>query len=263
MKKEKYLKLNEHIIRDKIVLDLACHEGESTSIIQKLGSKYIYGVDARRELIDVAKRNLKKNVEFFTGDIQDENLITPLIEKSNTVVVLGVLYHLYNHFGFFSSILKPNIEHVIIETIAGPDTLNPEMFWGFESVNNNLNGWHDSATIIPNGSPNLSWILQSAKIFDFECDWVCHYGYLRPKRKNNVTIAEYMSIKDETWPDYEEFISSNTLPEHILNDIYSMLDDRDDNDSGENKRVLLRLYNKKLINSAPINLKDCYSWDPK
>ena len=261
MKKQEYIKYNEHIIKNKIVLDLACHDGISTGIIHDLGALYTYAVDARQELVDIAKSNIQRNVEFFVGDIQDDGLISPLVEKSDTVVLLGVLYHLYNHFGFFSTILKPNVEHVLIETIAGPESLNPEMFWGFEKVDDVLNGWHNTASVVPHGSPNLSWILQSAKAFGFDCDWVKYYGRLQPKNKYNVTLGEYTSIKDESWPEYEEFIISDTLPDYILNDISSMLGD--DTESGAGKRVLIRLYNKNLVESTPINLKDNYIWNPQ
>ena len=260
MKKQEYLKYNEHVIKDKIVLDLACHNGESTGIIQNLGAKHTYAVEARQELVDIAKSNIQGNVEFSVGDIQEDSLIAPLAEKSNTVVLLGVLYHLYNHFGFFSSILKPNVEYVLIETIAGPETLNPEMFWGFERVDRKDNGWHNTANIIPNGSPNLSWILQSAAAFGFGCDWVKYYGHLAPKNRYNVTLGEYLSIKDESWPSYEEFITSDFVPDHILNDILTMLGD--DTDSGSSKRIIIRLYNKNLVKSTSIDVEKYYIWDP-
>jgi SAM-dependent methyltransferase len=262
MKKYEYLEFNKNIIEGKTVLDLACHTGESTSIIQQLGAKYIYGVDARQQLIDQAKTSVQNNVEFFVGDIQTENLIVPLAKKSDTVIVLGALYHLYNHFGFLSHILRPNIEHLLIETVAGPETLNPEMFWGFEMIDNIYNGWHDLATVVPNGTPNLSWIIQSAKLFGFECDWVRYYGKLQPKQRCHVTLEEYMSIKDESWPDYETIISNTPLPQHVESDISAMLG-QDDKDSGGNKRMLIRLYNKQLINSVPVDVKECYIWNPE
>ena len=255
-----FLKYNEHMIKNKTVLDLACHDGVSTGNIKNLGSKYIYGVEARKELIDTAKNNVQENVEFFVGDIQDDSLISPLVKKSDTVIVLGVLYHLYNHFGFFSLILKPNIEHVLIETIAGPETLNPEMFWGFEKVDSSKMGWHDTANVIPNGTPNLSWILQAAKAFGFDCDWVKYYGFLRPKTRYTVTLSEYTSIKDESWPDYADFLTRDRLPDNILNDISTLLGDN--TDSGSSKRVLIRLYNKNLVKSTPIDIEKHYVWDP-
>ena len=99
---QQYLEVNQHLIKNKTVLDLACHDGISTGIIKKLGAKHIYGVEARQELLAEAKKNIKGDVDFFVGDIQDEKTISSLVEKSDTVVALGVLYHLYNHFGFLS-----------------------------------------------------------------------------------------------------------------------------------------------------------------
>ena len=262
MNKREYLEFNKHIISGKTVLDLACHTGESTSIIQQLGAKHIYGVDARQRLIDQAKLRVQNNVEFFVGDIQNENLIVPLAKHSDTVIVLGALYHLYNHFGFLSHVLRPNVEHLLIETIAGPETLNPEMFWGFETITSDFNGWSDLVTIVPNGTPNLSWIIQSAKLFGFECDWVHYFGELQPKQRFNITLEEYMSIRDESWPDYETIISNAPLPQHVKTDISNMLL-QDDKDAGGKKRMLIRLYNKQLINSAPVNINDCYRWNPK
>jgi hypothetical protein len=38
---------------------------------------------------------------------------------------------------------------------------------------------------------------------------------------------------------------------------------QDDKDSGGNKRMLIRLYNKQLINSVPVDVKECYIWNPE
>lgn len=257
MDKKQFLKFNQYLFKDKTVLDLACHDGISTGIIKDLGAKHVYGVEARKELVSKAEKNVIGNVNFYVGDIQDEKLIAPLIEKSNIVVALGVLYHLYNHFGFLSCILKSHIEHVLIETIAGPETLDTSMAWGVEEVKNQLHGWHNTAEYVLHGIPNLSWIFQSAKLFGFSCDWVYSYGKLNPKTRHNMTIKEYMDIKQDHWPDYEKIISYENLPDDILKDISSKM--VDDVDAG-GKRILLRLYNKKIIDSAPIDIKDCYQW---
>jgi len=259
MQKNQYLKLNQYLFKDKNVLDLACHDGISTGIIKDLGSKHVDGVEAREELVTKAKKNVIGNVNFYVGDIQDEKLIAPLIIKSNTVVALGVLYHLYNHFGFLSYILKSNIEHVLIQTIAGPETLNPSMAWGFERVNHPMNGWHNTAEYVPHGTPNLSWIFQSAKLFGFSCDWVYSYGKTPPKTRHNITLNEYMDIKRDHWPAYEKIKSDENLPDDILKDIGSKLVDDSPEHAGK-KRILLRLYNEKIIDSAPIDIKDCYQW---
>ena len=108
MTKVEYLRRNQSIIKDKIVLDLACHDGESTSIIQSLGANHIFAIDIRHSLIEQAKLTVSSGADFYVGDITDSNLTDPLVEKSQTVILLGVLYHLFDHFRFLSNILKYN-----------------------------------------------------------------------------------------------------------------------------------------------------------
>ena len=257
--KKEYLKLNQHLIKNKTVLDLACHDGESTGIIKDLGANFVYGVEAREEVLQKAKNEVKGNVDFFVGDIQDQKLIAPLVKKCQSVILLGVCYHLYNHFGLFTQILRPNIDHVLIETIAGPETMNPAMFWGFENTNHVSNGWHPETVEIPHGAPNLSWIFATANIFGFSCDWAWSLGDLPAKTRHNITQKEYTQIKQRNWPEYEKIISNDIIQEKILNDISTMFVDDSPEHSGK-KRIVLRLYNRQTISSTPINLADCYVW---
>lgn len=261
MNKQKYLKYNQRLITNKTVLDLACHAGESTKIIKDLGANFVYGVEAREGLIQKAKNNIKGNVNFFVGDIQDQKLIAPLVKKCQSVILLGVLYHLYNHFGLFTHILRPNIDYVLIETVAGPDTMNPAMAWGFENTSSVLHGWHSETENVPHGTPNLAWIFKSAENFGFRCDWIYSYceGELPPKTRYNITPKEYMDIKGDHWPVYEKIISGDTLPDSILNDIKTRLVD-DGPDQAGKKRCIIRLYNSRNIESKPVDLKDCYDW---
>jgi hypothetical protein len=156
----------------------------------------VYGVEARKELIEKAKNNVNGNVNFFVGDIQDKKLISPLVKKSQTIIILGAFYHLYDHFGLFSQILRPNIDYVLIETIAGPETLNTAMAWAFEKTDDVFNGWHPETQYVPHGTPNLAWIFKSAEIFGFHCDWIHSYakgGQLPPKTRYDVTKKEYQT----------------------------------------------------------------------
>lgn len=262
MRKQQYLKFNQHIITNKTILDLACHDGVSSNIIKNLGATHVYGVEARQELVTKAKKDVKGNVNFFVGDIQDEKLIAPLVKKSNTVILLGVFYHLYNHFGLLTQILRSNIDHVLIETVAGPETLNTAMAWGFEKTDGVLNGWHQETQYVPHGTPNLAWIFKSAENFGFYCDWIHSYaigGELPPKTRYNITPKEYIDIKRDHWPAYEKIISRDPLPDNILDDINTKLVD-DGPDQAGKKRHILRLYNSRNIDSKPVDLKDCYNW---
>lgn len=163
------------IFKDNHVLDLACHNGHSSSIIKKSGAQSVTGIEVRETLVDQAKSCYGKEITFLTGDITDADLMKKYVATHDVVVALGVLYHLYDHFNFLSLILRPNVKHVILETLYGPESQEPGMFWGFESVFSDINGWNNEVDVIPHGTPNLSWILQVADLFGFSCDYVRKY----------------------------------------------------------------------------------------
>jgi SAM-dependent methyltransferase len=257
MRKNEYLKFNDRILQNKVVLDLACHSGESTELILKNGAQHVYAVDIRDELIYQAKNNITSNVDFFVGDITDPNLIAPLVAKSQVITCFGVLYHLFDHFRFFSHILKPNIEYVLIETVFGPETTNPEMVWGFETVDNILHGWANNCNMIPHGTPNLSWIINSARIFGFECDW-CHcYGQPQKFDRKNLTHEEYITIRGESWPPYTDIISEGIeIPQFVIDEIDQMMSIY----PAHARRMILRLCNLKTVDSTPLDIENIYRW---
>lgn len=255
MLKQQYLPIHQSIFKNKTVLDLGCHSGESTKIIHNLGACHTFGIDIRENLIAQAKQyRSADNIEYFSGDITDSDFLSKLVAASETVNCLGVLYHLFDHFRFFSQIFKPNIEHVLFETEYGSESLNPEMFWGFETTDHVLHGWAKDLKIIPNGTPNLSWILQAASIFGFECDWIHCYGRQLPKSRKQVTMEEYLSIASSDWPKYEQLISDEPIPKFVEQQIQHHLK------VYTNRRMILRLFNTKLIDSKPLNLKTIYQW---
>ena len=254
MNKKEYLKINESMIKDKIVVDLACHDGESTALIQSLGSEKVLAVEIREHLLSKAQQHVKGNVQWYHGDITNAGLIVPLIEQSNTVIVLGVLYHLFDHFRFLSNVLRPNIEHCLIETVCGPESLNPEMFWGFEKTNDDRNGFFGNHDRIAHGTPNTAWIIEAAKIFGFECDWIHYYGHHRKKNVTHITMEEYINVAGPDWPGYDQLVLNQNIPVFVKQELEQMLGDF------ESKRMILRLYNTEKVNSTPLSLKDIYYW---
>lgn len=256
MNKTKYLTANQRIIAGKSVLDLACHDGQSTRLIHQLGAEKIYAVDIRNHLVAKAANEISGNIDFIVGDITDPDLLQNLVPRCHSVICLGVLYHLFDHFRFFSRILKPNIEHVLIETVCGPETINPEMFWGFETTDQDLHGWMDNSPIIPHGTPNLSWIVHSARIFGFDFDWVHYYGKQDLKERCNITLEEYHAIAGPDWPSYDDVISEKALPEFVSKELDQMLKEY----PWQHRRMILRLYNTKKIDSVSLSLKDHCFW---
>lgn len=257
MHKLQYLAENADILRGRVVLDLACHTGASTQCIIDNGCESALGVDIRPELIEQARASVTGPAEFYVGNITDSNLIPNLVGRAQAVVCLGVLYHLYNHFDFLSLILQPHIEHVIIETEFGPESLNPEMFWGFENTSSKWHGWNDRVNIIPHGSPNLSWILNSAEIFGFGCDWLrCFSSGSGVKPIKEVTHEEYVAIAGPDWPPFQALTNEETLPDFVKQEINQMLGST----PAVHRRMIFRLYNRDRVQSTSLALKDIYRW---
>lgn len=255
MRKSQYLPPNIGMIKDKVVLDLACHDGESTSIIHKLGAKHIYGVDVRKELIDCAAQQIQtNNVEFFERDITDYNFISTLVSKSNAITCFGVFYHLFDHFRFLTQILKPNIEHVLIETEFGTESIHPKMDWVFEATNHKLHGYSGDLKIIPVGIPNLSWILYSAEILGFKCDWIQYFGGTVKLLPHQISRDDYAAIAGPDWPSYIDIISNNSVPQFVKDEISNSLS------TFTGKRMVLRLYNTNVVQSTPLVLEEIYKW---
>lgn len=254
MKKLDYLQMNQHMIKDKIVLDLACHDGQSTAIIQSLGASHVYAIDIRRHLIDQAKKKIPTGVDFYTGDITDPSLTDALVNQSQTIIMLGVFYHLFDHFRFLSNVLKPNIEHCLIETVCGPETLNPEMFWGFEKTDHDRHGFFQNYDRVPFGVPNTAWIVEAAKIFGFECDWIHYYGTRQKKTLTNITMEEYHNVAGPDWPAYEQLILNQNIPAFVQQELENKLYEF------TSKRMILRLYNNQKVHSTALSIKDIFYW---
>lgn len=259
--KEEYLRENQKIFKNKKILDLACHSGESTSIIAKYDPVQIIGVDIRKDKIELARQSLagNTNIRFLVGDVTDRDLIPPLVEQSDVITFFGALYHLFDHFRFFSYILKPHVEYVLIESLFGPETQNPEMFWGFEETNDPFNGWIDEHTTIAHGTPNLSWIIQSAEIFGFSCDWVQSYAVKRKAQRDysDISLEDYDLIKGPDWPEHHVFINLKEYPDFIRKELDEMVLQTD----LATKRMVFRLYNTRLVESVPLKISDVYIWE--
>jgi SAM-dependent methyltransferase len=167
------LSRHQEIFKNNAVLDLACHGGDSTQKIADCGAAEVVGIDIRSSLIDYAKKhNTRPNVSYFCNDITNYGFISPLVSQSQIITCFGVLYHLFDHFRFFQHIMQSHVKYIVFETLYGPETKNPGMFCGYESVYEDKNGWASGVDIIPFGTPNISWISQSAKIFNFEIEFI-------------------------------------------------------------------------------------------
>ena len=171
-----YLRNNTELFQNKKVLDLACHDGRSSSLLSELGAELVFGVDIRENLIRSCRIEHKsKPIYFFTNDITNYGFIDALVSESKVITCFGAFYHLTDNFTFLDHLCKDNIEYVILETLFGTESTNAFMFPLFEETSRLLNGYHPTYKKVPICQPNLSWIYQALDQIGFKLDYVEKY----------------------------------------------------------------------------------------
>jgi len=166
------LKNVKHVFKGKSVLDLGCHTGASTNLILKeYHAKSVVGVDFSPSAIEKAIVSFPES-SFYCYDLAEYNSWNALVKSADVITTMSNFYHLYDHFNQIKTMCDSHIEYLLIDSLYGPETDAPSMFWRFDPPA----GYKFSKnTLIPKGVPNISWIMQACDIFGFKLDYVYRY----------------------------------------------------------------------------------------
>lgn len=85
-------------VRGKTVYDLGCSNGFFCFELAKRGAKVI-GIDKNKDTIKLNKlisEYYDLDIQFFEDDLLDETFYTERMEKSDIVIFLSVIHHIYN-----------------------------------------------------------------------------------------------------------------------------------------------------------------------
>ena len=168
----KILENIKHVFRGKSVLDLGCHTGGSTNLILKeYNAKSAVGVDFSPSAIEEAIIAFPE-VSFYCYDLTEYSTWAALVDSANVVVTIGNFYHQADHFNQIKNMCQPHVEYLVIDSLYGPESSNPSMFWTFASP---VGYKFCRNTLVPKGTPNISWIMQACDIFGFKLDYVHRY----------------------------------------------------------------------------------------
>ena len=249
---EDYVKYHADILPGKRVLDLACADGRSTQLFLDHGVASVDAVEINQHWVNTARKNLNNRARVFQGNITDGSLMVDLVAKTDIVSCFGAFYHLHDHFRLFELIMRPNVQHVIIETLFGPESGNPQMFWGYEEID-----WVDHKKKIPHGAPNISWIVHSARIFGFECDFFKPFvSDSVDIDRRNITYQDYINVAGPDWPSFQDVTGDLALPDWLEQEIKMHLN----TSLPAQRRMLIRLYNSQCLKSVPIDLEQVIMW---
>jgi hypothetical protein len=176
----------KNIFVSKSVVDMCCHSGQSTNLAIEYGAKNAIGFDLSKTAIDIATNTYTSpEIRFECRDVNDHEYISSLISQTQIVMSFGNFYHMYDHYRLLKIMCHPNVEYILLDSLYGPETCNPQMSWslqhphGFE---------YQLSTKIPKGTPNISWIMQVCDTFGFKLDYV--HKYYSTMDFNKVTDHE-------------------------------------------------------------------------
>ncbi len=103
-------------------MDLASHDGRWCYAFAQAGAREVVGVEGRQELAaqfaDFPDEDLKKRVELKVGDIFDELRNLALRKQPfDVVAVLGVYYHIMDHFHLLKLIYQLRPSLIIVDSL--------------------------------------------------------------------------------------------------------------------------------------------------
>lgn len=162
----------------KRVLDLAAHDGRWAYAFAAAGASEVVGIEGRQELIDrfaeFPRAHLRDKVTLKCDDIFDGMEKEIAAGQTYDVVgVLGILYHIMDHFRLFQLVrkLKPKLVIVDSEFALRPGQV---IMLVRERTDNELNSipqieGQEKALI---GIPSFAAMEAMADVLGYDCEWL-------------------------------------------------------------------------------------------
>ena len=165
------------MIQGKKIIDFGCCFGRWSVFAVKNNCHDIIAVDVRQEnltLTEIVKTTLEipdEKLKITYGDIHDYQNNQRLCLDRETVFLLGIMYHVHDHFSILESVLSPTVQNLIIETAEDTATMDsdqPLIWWTSEPSFQLVAGWHHDQNNLIVGYPNVAWFDLALKNLGFE-----------------------------------------------------------------------------------------------
>jgi 2-polyprenyl-3-methyl-5-hydroxy-6-metoxy-1,4-benzoquinol methylase len=165
------------IIKGKKIIDFGCNVGHWSIFCSMQNCLNIIGIDARLENIKIAKAiqqdlNIsKQSLHFAQSNIHNYQQVKDLCFDRETVLLLGIMYHVHDHYNILKSVCGPTVKNIVIETDEALEILDlpePLIHWKYESTVDLQMGVDEGQDTILVGFPNTSWFDLAMKGLGFE-----------------------------------------------------------------------------------------------
>ena len=187
---------NVELIRDRRVVDLGTHRGQFLYPCIELGCQSITGVQPLADYNTAINEalvglNYSNRARAIWGDAYDLPGLTEILNNQDTLLMLGLIYHLNNHYQLLDAITRTNLTGLVIdisvidEDLAHYTNSNPMIKWLTEPQNIDEGGW-EFAGIEKNwtwvGLPNASWIVQTLQYLGWQIKSNVMHSALRTRK---------------------------------------------------------------------------------
>lgn len=172
-----FLEQHLEVLQDKKVIDLACNFGHWSVFSYLNQCRSLVGADIRDDNLKVAKSIQQDmclsddQISFVKADIHDYKHMTELCAEKDTVLLLGIMYHIHDHYNVLESVCQPTVQSVVIETGEANEIIHsndPLVWWKYEPTFELIAGAVNNTAEVLVGYPNVVWFDMVMKKLGFE-----------------------------------------------------------------------------------------------
>ena len=190
-------------LKNKRVLDISAGTGTSSKFLKKYCGD-LSATEARTDSFS------QKDIPISFLNVEDISSLEDKIKDFDVAVSCGLFYHLQSHWNILKSLCTSNLEYFFIETLCGPESPNPQMWWALEDTDYCMNAYSSTEKKLMHGTPNLVWLNDAVNSLDASITClVRRYEEWRTKSepncrwrmmlKVNLRCGKGLDIKNNLW----------------------------------------------------------------
>ena len=154
------------IIHNKKIIDIGCNFGYWSMFAHNNQCANVLGVDVRPENISIATLMQQQlaipdtHMNFVQSDLHQHAQTAQLCADRDTVFLLGVMYHVHDHYDILKSLCQPSVTSLVIMTREADQVIDSDMpliWWKYEPAFELVAGFHEDRDTVLVGYPNTVW----------------------------------------------------------------------------------------------------------
>jgi hypothetical protein len=168
---------NQELIKNRHVLDLGSDRGQFLYPCLLMNCKSITGVQPLKDYNQTINEaldylHLSDRAQAVNGNVYDLVNLKMLLQNKNTVLMLGLIYHINNHYELLKTISESDIDAIVIDVAIKPyinhyehyRSNQPSILYLHEKTGVDTHGieitnYPNTTTFV--GTPNAKWLIMT------------------------------------------------------------------------------------------------------